>query len=104
MIAKNFIITSLQKRISKEELSGFILYLFGSSSRSNDFSDIDLLIVYDENLISVKSAILFRNKIFCCLKENCNTIIDICLLSKSENNQTYFSEKENAIELTLFNL
>jgi hypothetical protein len=98
---KNFIITSLQRNITKEELFGFMLYLFGSLSRANSFNDIDLLIVYNENLISIESAILFRNKVFHCLKKDCNTIIDICLLSKGEDNQTRFSEKENAIEFTL---
>lgn len=64
-------------------------------------NDIDLLIEYDERLVSISEALKLRVEIATNLKKVFKSEVDICLLSISENIQTKFIVKEKGVLLSL---
>jgi predicted nucleotidyltransferase len=83
----------------KEELKGADLYLFGSALHSNNISDLDLLIIYDSDVINAEIAIGIRKVIREKLQRKLDLIIDITLLSIAEQEQTKFIKSEKAIRV-----
>lgn len=65
-------------------------YVFGSAVYSDEPADIDVAIIYDENYISVKSAVGYKREI----KEQLSALfpmdIDIILLSQKEEGEMCF--------------
>ena len=95
------IIMSLQKMMGKYNPKKFNFYLFGSLIKSSQSNDIDLLIEYDEKVVSISDALKLRVEIYNILKKTFKLDVDICLLSISENTQTGFIVKEKGVLLPL---
>jgi len=87
--------------MKNKNMEGLKFYLFGSSMNSSTFSDIDLLIEYDDRKFNISSALELRVEIAKSLRKEFETEVDICLLSTTENNQTQFIIKERGILLPL---
>ena len=97
----NSLITNLKNEIDKDLIVNIKIYLFGSAKSSNNYNDIDLLIVYKDNAVNIHDILLLRKKLADKLESIYKVEIDICILSKQENEETKFIEKENGIELLL---
>jgi len=97
----NSLITNLKNEIDKDLIINIKIYLFGSAKSSNNYNDIDLLIVYKDNSVNIVDILLLRKKIADKLKSIYEVGIDICILSEKENEETKFIEKENGIKLLL---
>lgn len=80
------------KKIRKEINlhSDFKIYLFGSFINNEIYNDIDLLVLYNSDLIMNTEILLFRNRLVSFFKENFNISLDISLLSFIENNKIDF--------------
>ncbi len=87
--------------MSNFDTNKFKFYLFGSFIKSSQNNDIDLLIEYDEKLVSISDALKLRGEVYNILKTTFKLDVDICLLSISENTQTGFIVKEKGILLPL---
>jgi hypothetical protein len=70
-------------------------YLFGSALAQNDPRDIDLLLVYDYDIIDLIKVSIFKKKLCQVLEEDLGKKIDLCTLSKSEVIQSNFIVEEN---------
>jgi predicted nucleotidyltransferase len=64
-------------------------------------NDIDLLIEYDEHIVSIDRAIQLRAEIKGYLTNYLGAAVDICLLNKTENETTQFIIKEKGVLLLL---
>jgi len=99
MIMINSITTSLQAKMTNKNLEGINFYLFGSIVHSDHINDIDLLIEYDKNIVSIQRALKLRKEIAKHIKKEFKVAADICLLSSAENNQSQFIIKEKGVLL-----
>jgi predicted nucleotidyltransferase len=86
----------VKKKIPKLTDFSIKIYLFGSALYSEQYNDIDLLIVYDQGIIGIETILSLRHQ----LKKNYyklfKTTLDICLLSKKEDKNNPFRKEENA--------
>lgn len=97
----NSLITNLKNEIEKDLIININIYLFGSAKSSNNYNDIDLLIVYKDNSVNIIDILRLRKKLADNLMSIYEVEIDICILSEQENEETKFIEKENGIKLLL---
>lgn len=97
----NSIVMNLLKKNNITELIGIKIFIFGSALHKPQYSDIDLLIEYDNELVDIWTILGLRDKISNQLSNVLNTTIDICLLTIKENNETEFIVREKGIELPL---
>lgn len=95
------ITTSLRAIINNTPIIGVNFYLFGSATISSKANDIDLLIEYDENIISIKEALRLRVEIAQYLDEEYKIPIDICLLSNNESFDTNFIYSEKGVLIVI---
>jgi hypothetical protein len=70
----------------------FSVYAFGSFLRSPAPRDVDLLITYDEQKISIPEALQFRVRVAEHVTALTGLPADVCLLSIEEDRQTNFSQ------------
>jgi predicted nucleotidyltransferase len=84
-----------------EGLEDIKVYLFGSALEKSNPEDIDILLVYDAERITINRALRIRDELHdylaLCLDRNA----DISLLSNREEVQTKFIETENAKEILI---
>lgn len=81
------------------ELDGIKIYLFGSSLTKESPSDIDLLIVYNDETFNINSILEFRIWVKEQLANALNMDIDILLLSDKEISTNSFIEDEGAVKI-----
>lgn len=96
---KNSWITDLSKTLSKNKnysLQGMSIYVFGSYAKSPNGQDIDLLIIFDKNIITLLKALHIRKQIAHHLSKQTGKKSHICLLSKDEPEGRVFIKEENA--------
>lgn len=74
-------------------------YLFGSVLSKENPNDIDLLMVYNPNLISLKSVVKLKNKIINYLDESPLIKVDLLLLSMEEESEIDFIKSEKALNI-----
>lgn len=70
------------------------VYLFGSCLSSDHPGDIDILIVYDNSIVSIDSALRVRSDLYTLLSQVVNIPCDICLLSEDEVRCNSFIQAE----------
>jgi predicted nucleotidyltransferase len=97
----DFLITCLKSVINKDYCSKIEIFLFGSANQSKEHNDIDLLIVYDQNTVNIQKILRLRQRVAKKLEITYNIQIDICLLSKKENEEIKFNEIEKGTKLLL---
>jgi hypothetical protein len=78
---------------------GSSLYLFGSASRSDDYADIDLLILYDPSLCPASQAHHNHRALVRCVAEIGNGPVHLCLLSYHEDSVINFRERVSAVQV-----
>ena len=76
----------------------FNRYIFGSAVYSNSPKDLDVAIIYDNQYVSIKEAIEYRNEIIALLSEMNSITIDAILLSKEEEEEMSFLLNAKHIE------
>ncbi|WP_342515556.1 hypothetical protein [Sutcliffiella sp. FSL R7-0096] len=79
--------------------SNLDFYLFGSLLYSNSPNDIDLIIVYNKDEISIQDILLLRKNLYCTFFYEFNITLDITLLTKQEEKSLNFIQTERAIPL-----
>lgn len=75
--------------------SDFKVILFGSFISLESFNDIDILLLYNSHFISSSEILLFREKLISSFNKKYSIILDISLLSYSENTSVKFLSKTN---------
>lgn len=70
--------------------NGIDLYLFGSTTYIDNYTDIDLAIIYDKNIIRLEDASIFRQKIQKQVMNHFNLFCDILALSTDEEKEAEF--------------
>jgi len=96
---KNSWITELAKALSSSDNAGFhgmTVYTFGSYTKTPTSRDIDLLIVYDKQVIALPEALHIRKKIAQQVIAEIGKQPHICLLSTDEQEWHIFVKEENA--------
>lgn len=84
---------SVQDVLSREGVS---LYLFGSALRTVHANDLDLLVVYDRQIISIAEALSLRQGLLKSLSVDLGISADCVLLTTQEADQTNFGPMEGA--------
>ncbi len=79
--------------------TGLKFYLFGSALTSIKSNDIDLLIEYDSETLSIENALQLRTEIARKLYQVFRCTVDIILLNRNEHIQSQFIDHENGILL-----
>jgi predicted nucleotidyltransferase len=72
------------------------VYTFGSYAQTPAGRDIDLLIVYDNQVVALREALLVRKQIARRVIEQTGKQSHICLLAKDEPERLVFVREENA--------
>lgn len=72
------------------------VYLFGSAKYSMLPNDIDILLVYNESLISINCILQLRKILSKKISLKTGKQVDICLLSTAENEYQIFIKQEKA--------
>jgi hypothetical protein len=80
---------------------GVALYIFGSALQTLQPDDLDLLIVYDNRLLSVENALSFRRGLSKSITDALELPADLVLLSKCEAQQSRFVELEGAVRVSI---
>jgi predicted nucleotidyltransferase len=96
---RNSWITEIAKVLSSSEsagLHGITVYIFGSYTKTPTGRDIDLLIVYDNQVVALPEALHIRKEIAQRITEETGKQTHICLLSKDEREWLVFVKEENA--------
>lgn len=79
--------------------SNLDFYLFGSLLYSNSPNDIDLIIVYNKDEISIQDILLLRRNLYYSFFYEFKITLDITLLTKQEEKSLNFIQTEKAIPL-----
>ncbi|SKB01328.1 hypothetical protein SAMN04244570_2679 [Sporosarcina newyorkensis] len=79
--------------------SNLDFYLFGSLLYTNSPNDIDLIIVYNKDKISIQDILLLRKHLYCSFFNEFKITLDITLLTKQEEKSLNFIQTEKAISL-----
>lgn len=95
------LITCLKSVINRDCCSKIEIFLFGSANQSKAYNDIDLLIVYNQNTVNIQTILRLRQRVAKKLEIAYNVQIDICLLSKKENEEIKFNVIEKGTKLLL---
>ncbi len=96
---KNSWLTELSKVLSESDsfsLHGMTVYIFGSYTKTSNGRDIDLLIVYDKQVVALPEALNIRKQISRRVTEETGKQSHICLLSTDEPEWLVFIKEENA--------
>ncbi|WHX40606.1 hypothetical protein QNH36_23715 [Mesobacillus sp. AQ2] len=103
------LITCLQQRMNEnKQLIACIkeyeinFYLFGSILHKENPRDIDLLMVYNQHLISIKSVLNLKNEIVNYLNGISPIQVDLLLLSLEEELEVNFIKSEKAVDFDLY--
>lgn len=103
------LITYLQQRMNdnKELINcireyGINFHLFGSILKKENPRDLDILMIYDQDLINLKSVLKLKNEIVNYLKENSFSEVDLLLLSIEEELEVNFIKSEKAVNIKLY--
>ncbi len=75
------------------------IYLFGSAIYSITPNDIDLLVVYDAEKVSIQEALDFRKDLGLLIANIFNLPSHICLLSNKEKEYRIFITQERAVKI-----
>lgn len=89
----------LLRSVSDAERRGTEVWLFGSACDSDTPRDIDMLVVYDTDALSVSGAIACRARLADKVAEDVGVPADIVLLNRNEVAQTKFLERIQAIKI-----
>jgi hypothetical protein len=84
----------VQDVVSRE---GIALYLFGSALRTVHVNDLDLLIVYDKQFLSIAEALSSRRSLSKAVSTDFGIGADCVLLTTQEAEQTNFGPMEGAV-------
>lgn len=79
--------------------SDFKVFIFGSVLKTSLYNDIDILILYNNQTITITKLLQFRNSIKVFYYNQYNLILDISLLSYFENAEMNFLSKIEYIEI-----
>lgn len=92
--------TLLQRRISELPMPcGIEVYLFGSALRDADPADLDILLVYDPEVLTLDQFRAAGELICFDLEVRTGRAIDLCRLSVQEALSSRFIEDERAAKL-----
>lgn len=72
------------------------VYLFGSAKYSLLPNDVDILLVYNESLISIDRILQLRKTLSKKISLKTGKLVDICLLSTAEKEYQVFTKQEKA--------
>lgn len=84
---------SVQDVVTREGVS---LYLFGSALRTVHVNDLDLLVVYDKQSLSIAEALSLRRGLSESISVDLGIRADCVLLTTQEAEQTNFGPMEGA--------
>ncbi len=104
MLASDFWTTNLLAMKSVQDAVGsesIALYIFGSALRTFQPNDLDLLLIYDRQLLSTESALSLRRRLSKSIAMELGFPADLVLLSKSEAQQSRFVEMEGAVLVSI---
>ena len=104
MKVKNSLITNYLtkiKRIIKENSISADVFIFGSVLSKTNYRDVDLVLIYDENTITLDGIVKFRNEMNKELKKEFKKTFNINLLSKKEESKSKFLNKINAHKIAI---
>lgn len=101
MMVNNSWITFVQKIVKRVNFldNNIELFLFGSALTQYNPRDIDLLMVYDIDSISIEKVINIRKKLTKILQEKMLRPVDICALSNHEVKTNSFIKDEKAVKI-----
>ncbi|PGS96099.1 hypothetical protein COC98_19075 [Bacillus anthracis] len=77
-------------------------YLFGSILKKDKPRDIDLLMVYNQDLVKLKSVLKLKNEIVNYLNEGSFIEVDLLLLSIEEELEVSFIKDEKAVNIEFY--
>lgn len=80
--------------------SNLDFYLFGSLLYSNTPNDIDIIIVYNKDQISIQDILLLRRNLYSSFYNKFKITLDITLLTEEEEKSLNFIQIEKAIRLS----
>lgn len=89
----------LLRSVSDAERRGTEVWLFGSACDSDTPRDIDILVVYDTDALSVSEAIAFRTRLADQVAADGGVPADIVLLNRNEVALTKFLERIQAVKI-----
>jgi predicted nucleotidyltransferase len=89
----------LLRSVGDAERRGTEVWLFGSACNSDTPCDIDILIVYDTDVLSMDQAINFRRRLSDLIAEEAGVPADILLLKRTEAAETKFLSRVDAIKI-----
>ena len=75
------------------------IYIFGSFLNNAHPNDMDILIVYDDNLCSPKLAYREFHSIIRQLEQLFSLKVDVTLLTRDEENSVNFIKSENCLKI-----
>lgn len=103
MKVKDLLIMSLQNAMtdSKIDVSSVDFYVFGSSSLEVVKNDLDLLIVYDKNGVSVAELISLKSHIYRNIELNLNCVTDFMTFNYTEAKQYKIVKRVKASRINL---
>jgi hypothetical protein len=109
MMENHILITNLKKIMNENrELIKYIkefdirFYLFGSIFYKEKPRDIDLLMVYNQDMVNLKSIVRLKNEIVNFLHESSLIEVDLLLLSLEEELEVDFIRSEGAKNFEFF--
>ena len=82
-------------------LTGIEVYLFGSALSTRVPNDLDILLVYDQGMVTVRAALHIRKDLRRQVEYQAQLVADVCVLSRSELLSSRFVEQERAVKIYL---
>ena len=89
------------KKIIKENSINAEIFIFGSFLSKTNYRDVDLILIYDENSITLDRIVTFRDAMNKELNKKFKKIFNINLLSKKEESESRFLDKINAQKIAI---
>ena len=78
------------------DLVGTSIHLIGSARSEEHPADLDLVLVYNAELVSIAQALALRGGLVCFVEREFGLPVDVCLLSTREVEQSSFLLDEYA--------
>jgi predicted nucleotidyltransferase len=95
------LITFLQTNVSegKRKSGLFRFLLFGSFGKVQNPSDVDLLIIFNDEAIDCRDAVALRRSLVTKFRSKFGLDLDVSLLSETEARGNAFAEQEGAVQI-----
>ena len=79
--------------------NGYIVYVYGSVMHSAQTTDMDVLIAYDAERVTIDRVLRMRRRLCAALTSEFGLPLDVCLLPQHELADSTFIQDEGAVQL-----